>query len=461
MFKISTRITLWYALSTGVTILIMASVMYNIFEFQRRKAIDEDLIDFAETLVSDLPAEQPDLESAFDRLIERKERPSSKPRTHRFALSSRDSIIYEAGSFQNLDSILNIAEDKNEFSFSKPFNTVNLNGQDYRTYSHQIKLKHFPESELIVFTSMERLNESLVLLRQIIFLVTPFGIILAVLIGYLIARLSFRRVRQITETASAISVTNLDLRVPVGRSQDELSELASTFNNMINRLDSTFKSQQRFIADASHDIRTPLTVIQMELELILEKKNQTIEFQEAIERALKEVSRLNYLSDNLLILARADANQLNINKKILRLDELLLDCLNQLYTLAKSKNISYLINLDDAVEANVDESLLKRVFYNIIENAIKYSPENNKLTVVLSSTDKAVIIKMKNYGMPIPEQQLEKIFDRFQRGDKARTSKGFGLGLAIVQAIVKAHDGTVNISSNAEDGTIISLSLPL
>jgi len=434
--------------------------MYSIYEKQRRSAIDEDLHDFADFLTTGLGDQQSDMTEIFNEMVARKDKPSMRQRSHRFVLASNDSIIFESNIVTNLDSLLNTLEERNEFSFKSIYNTVSLNNTEYRTYTRPIKLKPKKEFKLIIFTSMDKLYESLHQLRTVIIIVVPISLFFAGFIGFFIARRAFAPVRAITETAASISSKSLEKRVPISGTDDEISKLALTFNAMIARLHDTFISQQRFVADASHDLRTPLTVIQMELEWLLTQDEPDLKTKIVIDRCLKEILRLTELADNLMLLARADAHQLQVNKIYYRLDEQIMESVTQMKTLANQKNVTFKLDINAPVEVFADESMLMRLLINAIDNAIKYSPDNGKISIVLDQNEGYGIFNITNEGNPIKPESLNRIFDRFQRGEKARTSRGFGLGLAIIRAIAQVHNGDVTIQSDKENGTNLRVSIP-
>jgi heavy metal sensor kinase len=461
MLKISTRITLWYLTASGLLIFMMAFAMYSIFDAKRRAAIDSDLYEYADFLVSGLGEQSKDLSEMFDALLEKKEVPLAKPRAHKFVLASNDSLMFENNAIINIDSLLSVMQDRKEADQDSAYMTIELNNVDYRFYIRPIQLTKKKEFQLIVITSMDRHYESLVQLRTILFIICPVALLVFGVFGFFIAKRALAPVSNITNIAAEISSESLDKRVPIGKSQDELSNLAATFNEMISRLDTTFKSHQRFIADASHDFRTPLTVIQVELELLLQKEELDKKSGDTIENCLKEVQRLTKLSDNLLILARSDAKYLKLNKKKFRLDELIMDCITPLNTIAKTKKINFRVLSAEQIEIYADQEMLTRVFTNVIDNAIKYSFENQVVSISISQSLSDAVVEINNKGNPIPAELLPIIFNRFNRGDKSRTSTGFGLGLSIVKALVESHKGTVAIESNNENGTSVKISLPV
>jgi two-component system, OmpR family, sensor histidine kinase ArlS len=435
--------------------------MYSIYDVQRRNAIDTDLNEYTDFLISGLSDEPYNLSDLFSKLLEKKDKPSKKPKSHRFFLASNDSLIFEENALVNIDSLVNVFLEKADSKSKSAYHTLTLEDLEYRIYTRNIEAPKGKGYQLVVITSLDRLYESLAQLRYILFIICPISLIIAAIIGLFIARRALAPVTKITKTAAMITSQNLEERVPISKSDDELSTLARTFNDMISRLDLTFKSQQRFIADASHDFRTPLTSIQMELELLNNRDDIQDNTRATIDRCLKEISRLSGLADNLLILARADAHQLIINKKPVRLDEIIMDCLSQLNNLAKVKNVNVRLNMTHPIELSADEAMLKRAFINVLDNSIKFSPSNDIVTITLEKNEKSSIIKINNNGYPIPKELLSKIFNRFQRGDTSRTTKGFGLGLAIVKAIIEAHYGTVSIESSENHGTTLKIYLPI
>jgi signal transduction histidine kinase len=445
--------------SSGLIIILMAGAMYYIYDFERRESIDEDLQDYANFLTTGLTTEAGDLSEVYDKLFEKKNIQSLKQRWHRYALVSNDSIIFEAGLNVNLDSAISTMETEGEYFWKTTFNTIASSSGKYRTYSVPLASKIKKEYRLIVFSSLERFYESLYQLKFTILMIVPIALIFAAIIGFFIAKKLFSSIRLITETASNISYNNLSARVPTVNNKDELSQLAETFNSMIERLEKTVLVEKRFIADASHDLRTPLTVIQIELELLLQNPDTNPEFKQGIEKCLKETEMMTKLAEDLLLLARFDSNQLILNKENVRIDELLIDCVSQLNNLAKANQVSFVIDVDDSATIESDLKLMRRLIINIIDNAIKYSYPNEKIVISLKTNNQECLISVNNKGVPIKNEFIGVIFNRFQRADESRTSSGFGLGLSIAKAIVDIHFGELVVTSNEESGTTIKIRL--
>lgn len=469
MLKISTRLTLWYLIATGSVIIIIAVLLYYLYEIERKKAIDSDLKDYANFLVSEMGGESATLSEVYERLLLAKKKQTAKPINNRFILSSNDSVIYEGTSIFNIDSLIDVLEHTKEFSFKEAYNTIKYNGIEFRTYSSPIDTRRFSKRfqkagfkdlRLTVFTPMNKFYESINQLQTVMMLVVPASIFFSGLIGLFIARRALSPVKTITDTVSAITTENLELRVPRPKSNDELGQLVDTFNDMINRLDNTFKIQKRFIADASHDIRTPLTIIQMELELLLNRDTVSQSTKAVIDKCYKETISLSQLAENLMLLARADSNQLKLDKQLFRLDELLIDTVSSFNKLAQSKHINFQIDIgNEEIKYYGDENLIKRALNNLLDNAIKFSDDDSIINCKLEQHANDIILIVNNRGPIISSETLPYIFDRFRRGDQSRTTKGFGLGLSIVYAIVTEHGGEINVQSDETLGTSFAIHL--
>jgi heavy metal sensor kinase len=457
---ITTRLTSWYVTIFGSIIVVVAFTMYATFDRQRRESIDADLAAYANLLISGVGGESADIEDVFTELLEAQKKPRAGFKAHRFIVASKDSVVFETNILANSDSVIDALQHLVPTDTASAFSTVTLNGVEFRVYSKRVP-RHRGSFQLMVITSLDRLYESLSELRGLLLLIVPISVLAAALGGWFMARRALRPVRQITSTAAAISSTSLNRRVPVGTSADELSELANTFNEMIARIDATFRSMQQFVADASHDLRTPLTVVQMELELLLMGNKSGQDTHDALERSLIEIDRLNRLAADLLLLARADAQQLTLNRRAFRLDELLMECIGQLKGLAEARQVAFHIDIDQPVEIEADEVLLRRAIVNVVDNALTFSPPYSSVRIHLQPEERRVRIDIVDTGSGIPEAELPRIFDRFHRGDTARSTKGTGLGLAIVRAVVEAHAGTVSAQSMLGSGTTITFLLPV
>jgi len=420
MAKFSTKINSLYIVTTGLIIITMAVTMYFLFETQSRKSIDNDLIEYSEFLMTGLNTDLKDMTELFEHLFSRKELPTHPTKMLHFVLASSDSLIFETNTFINLDKLFNKNTELSQTTMKSSFRTINFNNTEYRVYSKPIKLKNQNDFQLIIITSLDRLNESLSGLRIILIIICPIAMLIAGFLGLMITKKALNPIAELTKTAASISSENLNLRVPVINNNDELDNLAKTFNSMIDRIDKSIKSQQRFIADVSHDIRTPLTIIQIELDLLTRMDINKQNLSATINKCLKEIHRLDELTNNLLFLARADAQQLELKLEKVRFDELILDNISRVNNLAKQKGITFRINFEQAYEVFLDVKLFSRAIINILDNAIKYSLNDGIIDISLYQEESTLILMIKNNGEIINQEMISNVFDRFNRAGKSR-----------------------------------------
>lgn len=461
MFTITTRLTLWFLLSFGCIIIVMALVMYVAFASTEQDSVDEELRDYAEFLIAEVhtnPSAAPDL---FDELQLLTSQANLRFRSMRFMLATQDSIFYESTTQQALERLVDSLQDILPIRGGPPFRTIVADGNEYRIFSITVGRGANEALVLVVAATMSRLQESLAGLRNVFLVIVPLALLIAGVGGWFLARRALEPVAEITSAAERISSNNLHERVPEGRSNDELTELARTFNGMIARIEETFAGQRRFVADASHDLRTPLTVIQVKVHRLLNSPGLSASVREDLRHCAGEVDRLSRLAGDLLVLARADSHQLPVHNLPERLDEMLLECVGRMKTLAGEKHISLWVDIEDPVEIFCDPHTLQRALMNLLDNAITHSPDGSTVRAELEQQQQRAFIRIANSGPAIPPEHLAKVFDRFYRVEQSRTTLGTGLGLAIAKTIIEAHNGTIAITSDDTAGTVITVSLPI
>jgi signal transduction histidine kinase len=265
------------------------------------------------------------------------------------------------------------------------------------------------------------------------------------------------------ETTCTITATNLHARLDLPRAQDEVRRLGETLNDLMERLDSAFKSQKQFVADASHEIRTPLAVLRTELEYAL-RQTTNAAAKESIQTSLVEIDRLTRMTSQLLMLAKLDASSSSLEFQTVRLDELLIESVQFCHALAAKKGITVEVFVEAAVEVTGDYEKLKSVVLNLLDNAIKHSPEGSKVAASLRLDHSRGVaqITIEDNGRGILPEELDKIFRRFYRADSLRgESAGSGLGLAVAQRIVELHRSSISVQSEVGKGTKFIVEIPL
>lgn len=291
-------------------------------------------------------------------------------------------------------------------------------------------------------------------------LVGPLMLLVATAGGYWLARRTLAPIEWITETAQRITAQRLDQRLDVPPVRDELSRLASTLNEMIDRLHRSFDEMRRFTADAAHELRTPLTLLRTQLEVALRSDRTPEQYREVLASLHEDTLRMCRLASQLLELSREDAGVGAVPFTKVRLDEVLRGALDQIRPAAELKAVRLAAADCPATEVLGDAQRLQRVFVNLLDNAVKHTSPGGRVDVMVTTMSDSVQVGITDTGCGIPADHLPHIFDRFYRVDAARTSPdGSGLGLAICQSIVHAHNGCIELQSEPGRGTKVTVTL--
>jgi two-component system OmpR family sensor kinase len=315
---------------------------------------------------------------------------------------------------------------------------------------------------LVVARSLVDVDESVRRLRLLLILAVPVAVAVAGAGGWVLARKALLPVARMTNKAEVISADRLQERVAVPRARDELGRLASTLNDMLDRIERGVQEQQRLVADASHELRTPLAVMRSEIDVWLRAPDLPLQAREALESVGEEVERMSRILDNLLTLARIDEGRLDLLCAPQGLDMMVGDVLSKLRPIAEAKGIS-LESEGETAEVLADGPRFELVIINLVDNAIKYTGSGGQVRVQLWHNRNEGGITVSDTGPGIPEDALPHLFDRFYRADAARSraAGGSGLGLAICKEIVTAHGGRLWASSKLGAGSSFSLAMPL
>lgn len=316
----------------------------------------------------------------------------------------------------------------------------------------------------VVAVPLAPIEETLTALRSTLLIVGLIILAATALVGYRMATIALRPVDLMTQRAQLIGRDHLKARLAEPETDDELSRLAHVLNEMLDRLYQIIESHQRFAADASHELRSPLTALHGRLELALRRSRTAEEYRAIIENCLGDVDRLTRLAEDLLDLARSDAQQLDLDLQETELKPLVEKEVSRLQLMAESHHVTLMAQIDPALTVVADETRLRRVFGNLLSNAIHYSkPEGGQVTVTAGNGDSEVWIEVCDNGVGLDAEQQKHIFERFWRAEKARSIRnaGSGLGLAICREIVGAHGGQIKVSSSAESGSTFRVCFPL
>jgi two-component system OmpR family sensor kinase len=317
-----------------------------------------------------------------------------------------------------------------------------------------------------VATSLADQDQNLATLGRILIIGSSVAVIAAFGIGWLLAGLALRPINRLRQTAQTIGdERDFNRRMDHIGPNDELGQLTTTFNNMLAELqaaylqvEETLQVQRRFVADASHELRTPLTTLRGNIGLLQRQPPISAEDQtDVLTDMVDETERLMRLVNDLLALARVDAQQPWRNESI-RLKPLLEDVCRQMRLLAPERTIVCQSDLDLTIKGN--EDALKQVLLGLLDNALKYTPPETTITLATGVVDEHITICVRDSGPGIKPSQLPHIFDRFYRGDTARTGGSAGLGLAIAKELTEAQNGVINVKSEIGQGSVFTLTFP-
>lgn len=336
--------------------------------------------------------------------------------------------------------------------------TTLLGGEQLRTAMY--KDQNFT---ILVAYSLSELGDVLENLFAIFLYLIPIAVALSVLGGLYLANKALAPVDDVTRRARKITAESLDQSIPPRDVDDEIGRLISTMNEMIRRLHGSFAQTRQFSSDASHELRTPLTIMRGEIELALRNEKTPGEYREILSSTLEEILRLKSIIDNLLTLGKADHGVLDLKLEEVHLDSLIKELFDDSEMLAESKQIHVELKNTEPVTIVGDKGRLHQLFLNIVDNAIKYTPQGGHVAISVQRQNGSALVEVEDDGIGIPEQDIDKIFDRFYRVDKARSREmgGTGLGLSIAKWIAEIHRGTITVESEVDKGSKFSVTIPI
>jgi two-component system heavy metal sensor histidine kinase CusS len=448
------RLTLWNALGMAVVLAGFTALVYGLMVRAHYERIDRALEDQLRDL-----RESPDMASAGR---ERWRHWLSEVQEHarfRGAVYGADGMVYEHSEDMPLSGIPPAPAASTALRFQE-VNVPNLGR--HRLVSAQLAGEGGPYS-VVLLAPLEEVDQELRLLLSVLLLAVPIALLALTGWSYLMARAALAPMERLRRSTEEITAARLDRRLPIANAKDELGRLSRTINAMIARLERSFLEIRRFTADASHELRTPLAIIRTEAEVALDKHLSPAEHRDLLGGILEECERLTRLIEQLLALAREDAGAGAVAFQPIELSALIQQVVEDMRPLAEAQGLTILVEVDGPLPISGEESRLQQVFYNLLDNAIKYTPAAGTITVRVERTDRGVVVTVHDTGIGIPPEHLPHVFDRFYRVDKARSRAegGTGLGLSIAQCIIAAHGGRIELASTPGHGTTCTVALPL
>lgn len=338
-----------------------------------------------------------------------------------------------------------------------------VEGRPIRLLSRRVDISGTPYAiQLAAITSEEM--SALRAFRLMLLIVAPLLVVASSAGAYWLSRRALAPVDQITQAAQRISIENLEHRLDVPQTRDELQRLSQTLNEMLTRLDASVRRMTRFTADASHELRAPVSLIRTTAEIALRRPRTAEDYREALDEILKEAERTSQVVESLMLLARADSGKEQLGCTITDLGEILREVTNRGERLARSHNVAFSVSLSEVLlPVRGDPQALRRALLILMDNAAKYTSPGGWIEVRARTRNGCVVVSVADSGIGIHPDDLPHVFDRFWRADQARSRDegGAGLGLSIARWIATMHGGTIDVESEMGKGSTFTLSIPL
>jgi two-component system, OmpR family, heavy metal sensor histidine kinase CusS len=330
-----------------------------------------------------------------------------------------------------------------------------------KTETWRIGAAKFPNFQIAIAVSLKAIDQDMIAIRNIFLVLIPAALLVVAFGAWLVAGGALRPIRQLTHAIQQVTVKGLDRRIPTGTTDVEFVELILVFNQMLERLERSFTQASRFSGDAAHELKTPLTILQGELERTLQQVEPGSQVQQSLSNLLDEVCRLSTIMRKLLLLSLADAGQMSLYRVSVDMSELLVEMLEDVELLAPHLQVK--IDISPGLLIPGDRDLLIQVVQNILSNAIKYNLTDGWIKIQAAQTSTTVQVTIINASIDIPDSERSRIFDRFHRCDPARNRKieGIGLGLSLAREIARAHGGDLTLGAISSGQTAFVLTLPI
>jgi len=456
--NIRVRLIAWYIFSLGFVHLLLASMLYQTVSTRLHHELDQRLLTYSTCLVELLPQHrQLDLAEVIGEMAELT---ALGPDLYVRVVDHNGHLIYEAAGLPpELTTKLHAAS---ETAAGHP-TTLRLPGDGlWRMVRREVQENGKPLYVGHVAIPLRGVHQALARLLVILLLVVPAVLLLSSVGAWLLLNRALRPLQEAIQTAQVVQAKDFSQRLRVPKTGDEVQALAETFNEMIERLQRSFERMQQFISDASHELRTPLAVLKGEIELGLKTCPRSARC-DILAACSSEISRMSRLVETLLFLSNADAEKVALDLKPTPVSRVMEEMAEEAKVLAEAKGVRVeLINGSDVV-VQADEMRLKQLLLNLIDNAVKYTPESGRMTLSYRSDNGQVELIVADTGIGIEEEHLPRVFDRFYRVDKSRSRAegGYGLGLAICKWIAEIHHGSLRVESSPGKGSTFSVRLPV
>jgi heavy metal sensor kinase len=460
--SVRVRLTLWYVLVFGLLLVGFSIFIYTLLAKSLYGRVDQSLSNAAQTTAKELNSETGENygDTAAGAVETLKE--LQLPGIYIAIFADEQLLVANYPENQSFTFPMHLLPSTKSFG-KTTFHTVTGFGEAGARLAIMPLTISGKDYFIAVIEPLQEITEQVDAIKRILFIGLPGTLLIASIGGFLLARKSLSPVVEMSEQAQRISARNLQERLTVSSPRDELGRLAEVFNGLLSRLDQSFEKMREFMADASHELRTPLSIIRGEAEVALTQEREVGEYKETLAIIQDESKRLTRIVDDMMVLARTDAGQQPLRLQDIYLNDLVEECCRAMQVLANSKMITLTQDITEDVTFLGDEDLLRRLVMNLLDNAIKYTPERGAVFVKLVCNISDAKIIVEDTGIGIPSESVANVFERFFRLDEARSRAegGSGLGLAIAKWVAIAHKGSIDLTSKPGQGSKFVVTLPL
>jgi two-component system heavy metal sensor histidine kinase CusS len=462
--SLALRLTLWYAGSAFLLILLATGFLYQVLGANLDREDDQFLADKIQFL-SALLRDHSDDARALRQEVEWKAGPGQYAQFSIRILDEKGQTLLETPGMSNDLGPQVFPPPLAEAGRQMQAGEIDLpSGKSYRIVSARAVMEGGNAQTRLLQVALDRSYEEGILtrFRWSMLLVLALALVACAGVGYRIARRGLRPIQEITATAGRIRSTTLDKRIESGRFPAELSVLAATFNEMLDRLEESFQRLSQFSADIAHELRTPLSNLRGEAEVALIQERTPAEYQDVLTSCLEETARLSRMVDSLLFLARAENAATPIAKEPVDLGQELVTVREYYEAAATEAGIQLTVSSPPGLQTDLDRTLFQRAVGNLLENSLAHTPAGGTISLTASRDNGQARVEVVDTGAGIAAEHLPRVLDRFYRADQARSgaSGRVGLGLAIVKSIASLHHGSIRISSEVGKGTRVTLLFP-
>ncbi len=471
------KLTLWYVLILGILLISFSGFLYITLSKSLYRDVDNRLRSLAHLIATE--SGSPSSTFGFGKLDQAVRATLNLRPVGKFiqVLDESGNIGEKSENLKNVQLPISLQALKNASKGFITFETVSTFGNTPLRMMTLPVIENGHMARIIqVASSLEDVEDALRTLFIILVIAVPSALLVASLGGQFLANQALKPVDNITQTARMITSQNLNQRIKSLKVKDEISRLIETFNEMISRLDQSFHQIKQFSSDASHELKTPLTILKGEVEVALRKERTSQDYEQILRSNLEEINRMSKIVDNLLLLARTETGEIRLFKEEVNLSQIVSEVVTQLTKLAHAKDLQIVAtNHHEDIPLYGDALRIREMLLNLIENSIKYTEPGGSISVSLEKNAPhslpgeeegsydGVKIVVSDTGIGIAKEDQERIFGRFFRVDKARSGEqgGSGLGLSICRWIVEAHQGEISVESELGKGSRFIVRLPI